>query len=108
MMDREGPFGWLKCVSTEKFHDILQKKGQFEGMSWDAMQKNGSHNIEAYRLEKPARDRLEEIGLDDIDHLYSLRLTGTNRIWCIQDLNLLRVIWWDPDHQVYIVPKKNT
>ena len=65
----------------------------------------GSHPIPIAQLDKLARDRLSEIEQDDLDELFSLRLTGEKRIWCIRNEMVMRVLWWDPSHQVYPVAK---
>jgi hypothetical protein len=44
---------------------------------------------------------LVDLKLDDIEELYRFRFTGTQRIWGIRDRRTFRVLWWDPDHQVY-------
>lgn len=102
MMDCDGPFGWNLCASHEQFLLILKKKGQIESMSFTDLGRGGSHAIESWKLCKEAKDRLEFLKLDDFDELYSLRLTGTQRIWCIREggTNVMRVLWWDPDHRV--------
>ena len=102
--DKGGPFGW-PALTDPKFKEVHDKLHEFETKNWPELHAGGSHPIATDRLEKPARDRLGAIGQDDIDELMSFRLTGTNRIWCIHDRNIMRVLWWDPDHQVYIVPK---
>lgn len=107
-MDLSGPFGWDKCLSHEKFLEILTKKKQFEGMSHTELSETGSHAIESFRLSKEARDRLIALKLDDQDEVFSLRLTGKNRVFCIKDGGVMRILWWDPDHQVYPVFKSHT
>lgn len=42
---------------------------------------------------------------DDIDELMSFRCAGAERVWCIQEANVMKVLWWDPGHQVDPVPK---
>lgn len=108
LLDDGGPFGWHQCNSHEKYFEILQKKKSFETMTLADLGRGGSHNVEQWKLCKAARDRLAELKLEDIDELYSLRLSGTNRIWCIKHLNVMRVLWWDPDHQVCPSLKKHT
>lgn len=108
LLDEAGPFGWHECQCHEKYYDILKRKKNFEGMTYQELVKTGSHPIETYLLSKDARDRLETLKLDDFNSLFSLRLTGANRIWCVLDKNIMRVLWWDPEHLVYPVEKKNT
>ena len=104
--DREGPFGWA-IGDHDKFREVIDKLAEFEGRTWSEITEAGSHIIGCSRLCDAARTRLREIELDDLDELVSLRLTGTNRVWCIQSGNIMRILWWDADHQVYpVLPDK--
>ena len=46
--------------------------------------------------------------MDDVDELYQLRVTGAERVWGIRSGPLLRLLWWDPNHEVYPVMKMGT
>ena len=52
--------------------------------------------------------RLREIGQHDVDRLISLRVSSRERIFGILDKAVLRLLWWDPEHQVYPSPQKHT
>lgn len=108
VMDFEGPFGWDKCDDHEKFIEIFKRKKLFEGMTYNEILKTESHPIETYRLSKEARDRLVDLKLDEWDEVFSLRLTGRNRVFCLKDEGVMRILWWDPEHLVYPVEKKHT
>lgn len=108
LVDKEGPFGW-KSMSNEKYLDILTRMGNFEGMSLDEIGRGGSHAIPWDGLSKKAQDRLKEIKQDDIEELFSLRMGGKERIFCIRaGRNCLKVLWWDPDHKVCPSSLKHT
>ena len=77
-------------------------------MNWVDLGRNGSHHIPVSRIIPQARKRLEEIHQADIDDLYSLRLTGVQRIIGIRDRNNLKILWWDPEHEVCPANKKHT
>jgi hypothetical protein len=98
--DRAGPFGWDGLAHGEPFKEVMDRLHAFEKMSWDDIIKTGSHPIEIYKCEKVAKDRLVAIEQDDTDFLMSFRISGKKRIWCIQDRNVMRVLWWDPEHGV--------
>lgn len=106
--DLAGPFSWAALAHGEPFKEVIERLHEFEKMNWEQIVKTGSHPVEIWRCEKPARDRLTEISQDDIDELMSFRITATRRIWCIQDRNIMRVLWWDPDHEVCPSPKRHT
>ncbi len=101
LLDREGPYHIGCCASVFEIVEFLTKLGNFEKMNWtEIISGRHSHNVSKDRLSKPARDRLEAIKLDDIDELFSLRIEGDNRVWGIKEGHILRLLWWDPDHQV--------
>ena len=60
----------------------------------------GSHLIRLDRLIPKARKRLREIKEDDLDELMSFRISSKERVWCIQSENIMRILWWDPRHEV--------
>lgn len=99
--DMGGPFGWA-TVSDSELTDVLGKLVEFETKTWDQLHAARCHPMSISVLEKPARDRLTELDLDDYDNLMSFHLSGPKRIWCVADGNLMRVLWWDPDHQAYL------
>lgn len=106
-MDFEGPFG-CHVLTGQDAREIQRKLGAFEGMTWSDIERAGSHNVAIDKLSKPARDRLTEIKQDDLDELFSLRLSGKERIWGIRDRSVLRLLWWDPEHAVCPSTKKHT
>jgi len=57
---------------------------------------------------KDAQKRLEELKLDDVDQLYSLRLNGRERLWGIRSNDKFSILWWDPEHQICPAPLKHT
>ena len=96
-------WGW-RIISVDKWAEIIRKLGDFETMTWGQIQggDTGSHLVEMAGC--PNRDtlrRLAELRLDDIDTMFSLRLSGAERIWGILDGNVLKLLWYDPNHTVW-------
>lgn len=104
LMDWGGPFSWEKAVP--EWNSIHRRINDMRGLSLTELIKGGSHNIPVGDLSKPARDRLLEIELDDTDELFSLRLKGKERAFGIKDRSTLKLIWYDPDHEVCPSNKK--
>lgn len=103
--DRGGPFGWA-IQPDAKFREIMEKLHEFEAKNWNDIINTGSHPIAVKDICKDARDRLAAIKRDDVDELMSFRLTGPNRVWCIQAGNIMRALWWDPEHKICPAKKK--
>jgi len=109
--DWGGPFGWDNLADGE-FKQILEWMKSIESLTWcEILQQSASKNAKHHempldRIEKNARDRLDEISQSDIDCLFSFRISGPKRIWGICDGSVFKVLWWDPGHQVYIVARK--
>jgi hypothetical protein len=102
--DRAGPFEW-NVQPDAKYREVMEKLHEFETKNWNDIIAGGSHPVEISKLDKPARDRLADTERDDLDELMSFRLTGPNRVWCVQTGHIMRVLWWDEDHQVYPTAK---
>ncbi len=107
-LDLQGPWCWAQMATTTLL-EVMERLKNFENMTWvEIEQRSGSHFVDRDSLIKAANDRLAEIRQDDVDSLFSLRINGKARIWGIRDEHILRVLWWDPEHQVCPSLKKNT
>jgi hypothetical protein len=108
-LDWHGPWGWSQANCEELLKYIVPRLPDLESMKWgDVEGKTGSHFVEATAITSQARHRLVEIGKDEQARLFSLRITGEKRLWGIRDIAILRLLWWDPRHEVCPSPKKNT
>lgn len=109
MLDVDGPFCWSKIGTNKFWSEIIPKIKHLESQSYLVMINDAKHhNISIDKLTKQARDRLEEIRLDDCEELFSIRLSGKERIFCIQQENVMKILWWDPDHLICPCVKKHT
>lgn len=108
MLDLAGQWGWDKIDGDLFFNEIQPKIKHFEGMTWNEILNRNNHEISIDKINKNAQKRLTQINNDDIESLVSLRLTGPKRIWGIRDRNILKIIWWDPKHQVCPSKRKHT
>lgn len=107
-LDPHGPWGWTIDAATI-LELILPRIQAFESMTWTEIEgKTGSHYIDVESIISSAQKRLSEIGQDDVDSLFSLRLQGKPRIWGIRDRHILKVLWWDPEHAICPSEKKHT
>ncbi len=105
-VDLNGPFAWPVGAAIEVH--ILRKLQQFDSMNWRDIEGPDHHAIGVDRLSKEAQARLTEIKQDDIDEVFSFHFAGKPRIIGIRDMNVVKLLWWDPEHLVCPSQKKNT
>lgn len=109
-LEMEAPYGWQE-VDLKTFAFIRSKLAAFESMTWNQIIVEGKkhhHSIPVDEIVKSARERLEAINQDDTDVLVSLRLSAKSRVWGILEEGVLRLLWWDPNHEICPSKKKNT
>ena len=104
--DQGGPFSVKKLTDTDR-HELWRRMTDYEGMTATELSAK-NHPIPQQRLAPEARKRLRELQLDDLVELWSFRITGKRRFWCIKNENVYALLWWDPWHRVYPVQKRNT
>jgi len=107
VMDMDGPFSFAG-MKARTWRRILEKMRQWDSMTWQELTGDDNHAIPVERLSHEAQSRLIEIGQDDIDEIFSLRMTGRERLIGIRDRHIFRVLWWDPEHHVCPSHKKHT
>lgn len=106
--DIGGPFTCGNLIYDE-FKQLWERLRAFEKMNVAQLRKAESfHKIPTPNISPKAKQRLQEILLDDIDVLYSFHITGPCRLWCMRHQNILSILWWDKDHEVCPTPKKHT
>ena len=104
----DGPFGWKTIDITTFITKVIPKLQNYETMTWGEIEGGENHFSDCDSLCKEAKDRLQVIRKDDREDLFSLRIDGKKRIWGDREGACLVILWWDPAHTVYPVPKKNT
>ncbi|MEI7833801.1 MAG: hypothetical protein WCJ56_11475 [bacterium] len=107
-LDIGGPWCFSKIDDANYFVEVLKKLGEFEKMNWNDLGSGGSHLIAISKLAKHAQKRLIEIKQEDIDELFSIRLKGKERVWGIMDNGVIRLLWWDPNHEICPSHKMHT
>lgn len=109
-LEVQDPFGW-HVLDERAVHEIRQKLANFERLTLHEIfvrDRKYNHPVEVQDLCANAQRRLVELRLEDVEHLYTLRLSGTERVWGILDANVLILLWWDPHHEVCPSEKKHT
>ena len=106
-MDMDGAFSFAN-VKAKTWRRILEKMKEWETMTWGEISGKRDHAIAVSALSPEARNRLFELKVDDIDEVFSLHLSGRERLIGIRNRNIFLVLWWDPEHKVCPVHKKHT
>lgn len=106
-MEMCDPFGWHQLDGVLLL-EIRAKLRDFESMTWGEIIGRDSHAVAVSSLCKAARDRLATLRLDDLEELFSLRLSAKERVWGVLEHNILTLLWWDPSHAVCPSLKKHT
>ena len=107
-IDLAGEWGWTNIDKQYFFNTIVPRIKNLETMCWKDILSRDNHEIPVAKIDRKAQKRLEELELDDYDLLVSLRFGSRERMWGIRVQNTLKILWWDPRHEVYPVGKKHT
>ncbi len=106
IFDVDGPWGRELCDRDGAiWNEIFPKLRAYESMTWSQIttNKKRDHSVSVGGISKAARDRLIELNLDDIESLFRFRLTGKIRVWGIREGRIFRLLWWDPEHEIWPV-----
>lgn len=106
--DRGGNWAWTNLQEPIQYKKVVERLQEFESKNWNEIERSGSHPIPIQDIVISAKNRLRELKMDDIDELMSFRLTGKQRVWCIKQSNVMKVLWWDPSHEICPAPKRHT
>ncbi len=106
--DIGGPYA-CNDFSHNDFQQLWERLRAFENMNTEQLRDNGSfHPKPVDELTREQKERLQQIELDDIDEIYSFRITGKCRMWCIKYGSILLLLWWDRDHDIAPSVKKHS
>lgn len=113
-IDHDGKWGWKKIGKHRWEEKILPKLRDFESMTWADIERaaggrkagNNSHFVPVNKLIPEAQKRLEYLQMDDIDQLFSLRLEGKVRLYGRRTGRVMKILWFDFDHEIYPISRK--
>lgn len=104
---------WGMFTNTEHLGHMLARFKEWERGTWGDIltatagrkHHTQSHPMPVARLVKEASKRLTELNLDSCDVLYSLTITGKQRVWGImaEETGTFQLLWYDPQHEIYPV-----
>jgi hypothetical protein len=99
LLTMETPFGWL-AVDQDTARKIQNRLASYESMQWkDIGFGYRCHLIKRTSLCAAAQRHLSDIQQDDVDSVMSLGIDQMSRVIGILEHNILKVLWWDPNHE---------
>ncbi|NBU71866.1 MAG: hypothetical protein EBS53_10540 [Bacteroidetes bacterium] len=102
-IDSEGPWGWNHLRHNWK--EIVSKLDDYQTRAWDEILKDcggrkagtNHHPISVQELNKCAIKRIAALGMDE-ENVFSLRLSGRERVYGIRRGIYFDMLWFDPTH----------
>lgn len=101
LVDLDGPYGWTNCNSLDKILQAHAKLSEYELKSFEELGAADCHSVPTANFSPDARKRLKKIKMEDHEELYSFRITGPRRIYCVQEHRVMKILWYDLHHKVY-------
>lgn len=108
-IDLDGPWGFQHADHDCTWKQLIPRLHQYEDRTWGEIfggKSTSDHPMPVHRTERLAQQRLKDIGKSDFDTLYQINIRGKIRLWGIRDRGIFYVMWYDPNHTVYIQVKK--
>ena len=104
---------WGLNQTEDLFAEVIEKLRSFEGMTWmEIMQASGGrkcgtnhHFDNVSDLTPEAQRRWGNLGYEEFDQVFSLRLGGTRRLFGILLDGVFSVVWYDQEHEIYKMKK---
>lgn len=105
--------GWQDCKGLQFFVEhIISKLQELEKVNWQEILNasggkseghgNNNHFINGTELPLEERRKFIELGyMRDFEKVFSLRLSGKERLIGIVDLNVFKILWFDAKHKFF-------
>lgn len=109
----DGYSKWGLAQSGDLMNNVVLKLKSIEGMTWqDIISASGgrshgtnNHYEDVSDLIPEAQERWNALHYDDYDKIFSLRLTGTHRLYGILEEGIFYIVWLDQNHEIYPLEK---
>jgi len=102
------PYGWHE-LTVDKLSYIKSKLSELEKKTWAEIfvkEKHWNHPLPVAELKCPLARRWMRNNMQDQDQLWTIRLSGAERIWGVFSDGAYLVLFWDPDHIIWETPKR--
>jgi hypothetical protein len=99
------PYSWRK-LPPDKIEYLHKKLSEFEQRTWNEIfvdDKRRNHPLPVLELKCPLARKWMAEHMPGEDQLWTLRLSGAERIWGIFREGVYQVVFWDPNHIIWDV-----
>lgn len=106
---------WGISANADCLLNMLERFKNWELITWGEIltttagrkSNTQSHPMEVGILDREAQERLEELNLGSPDILYSLAISGRQRVWglMVEETGTFQLLWCDPRHEIYPVER---
>ena len=104
---------WGLLANEKYLGGMLVRFREWERLKWEDILTTTAgrkHNTQSHPMPieilcREAKARLAQLRLDSYAILYSLAITGRQRVWgiMIEETGTFQLLWYDPEHTVYPV-----
>ena len=113
IVETSGRWGLTADVLKEQWcsptKGLLKTLLDYENLTWRelANQTSGrnrgtrNHHVKVSEILKEAQRLLRNSFVDDLEEIYSLRITGKVRFYGIIQDSVFHILWYDPKHEIY-------
>lgn len=102
------PYGWHELTGPQVKY-LHAKLAEYERKDWNQIlvtEKKWNHAVPVDGFKCPKARQWMRRNMPDQEELWSLRLSGAERVWGVYREGIFHLIWWDPQHLVWDTPKK--
>jgi len=106
---------WGEVALQRELNKVVTNILNFSNITWAEIKsikhdnnKSSNHSVKRDGLEKEATRRLDWLKLNDVDEVFSLRLTNKIRLIGFLQGNIFELLWVDLNHEVCKSSKKHT
>lgn len=102
------PYGWHE-LDTEEIARVKERLGALEGNTWKDIfirDNHYNHEIEVADLKCAIAKKWMQDNLPDQHSLWTIRVSAKERIWGILAEGAYQIVFWDPDHLIWEIPKE--
>jgi hypothetical protein len=101
------PYGWHE-LELQELLELRTKLSSFESMTWNEIFVEGkkrNHDIPVAKLKCDNARRWMLRNMPDQPTLWTLRLSGAERVWGVFSGGSYQIVFWDPEHKIYPTEK---